>query len=379
MGKLGDNFFILFRFFKKYNTASFLKYLGVVFERVILISPSYFFYIRNQNHSKEHSKNIFINIKEIYYSRYLYLLVKFFDIAGYKVFLPKNFLFFYQLKADQFTALLLQEKLICFISDKEKKTLFTTKSVLQFNPNYFRDFYLGGTSKRTHHIPITQHPHLYAQNLWDIPIDFSIKRKNACFMVGTFDEQYHQIQTDGVFDVHSRIEILEYLKKSPYYLSIKTLEELYAFLQSTVDYKIIIINTADFKIPMEDLRPILAQFNFFLALPGAVMPHCHNIVEALSVGCIPIIQDTYAQLWRPNLQDYKHTFTFQTLDGLIRKVEDVFEFSATDIEELRESVLDYYNQFYLPEKVIDHLLETNAETIYLCAEHYSVELLKGYQ
>jgi hypothetical protein len=52
---------------------------------------------------------------------------------------------------------------------------------------------------------------------------------------------------------------------------------------------------------MDELRHWLAKFDFYFALPGVVMPFSHNIIEAISVGCIPFIQQSSSHLFLSQL------------------------------------------------------------------------------
>jgi hypothetical protein len=45
------------------------------------------------------------------------------------------------------------------------------------------------------------------------------------------------------------------------------------------------------------------------------MPLCHNVIEAMSVGTIPIIQKEYAALY-PNLTDNENAVIFNDLEHL---------------------------------------------------------------
>ena len=64
---------------------------------------------------------------------------------------------------------------------------------------------------------------------------------------------------------------------------------------------------------MPDLRPTLAKFRYYMAYPGVFMPFSHNVFEAMSVGCIPIIEDKYADLFQPKLEHLKNSFKFSTI------------------------------------------------------------------
>lgn len=64
---------------------------------------------------------------------------------------------------------------------------------------------------------------------------------------------------------------------------------------------------------MPDLRPILAKFRYSMAFNGVFMPFSHNVIEAMSVGCIPIIEYKYADLIQLKLEHLKNSFIFSAI------------------------------------------------------------------
>jgi hypothetical protein len=79
---------------------------------------------------------------------------------------------------------------------------------------------------------------------------------------------------------------------------------------------------------MEELRPTLSHFNFFLACPGFIMPYSHNVVEAMSVGAIPVIQDTYAHMFFPTLKHNINAIIFTDLGDLSQINRTAFQFRS---------------------------------------------------
>ena len=56
--------------------------------------------------------------------------------------------------------------------------------------------------------------------------------------------------------------------------------------------------------------------NFYFALLGVVLPFAHNVVEAMSAGVIPFLQEGYANLFQPALIDRLQAVTFKDINDL---------------------------------------------------------------
>ena len=90
----------------------------------------------------------------------------------------------------------------------------------------------------------------------------------------------------------------------------------------------------------------LATSDFFLCPPGFVMPMCHNTVEAMAVGAIPIIN--YPEWFDPHLEHLKNCIAFEDRQDLLDKLNDVLEMDETAIARLRQRVIDYHDHYLAP-------------------------------
>jgi hypothetical protein len=84
----------------------------------------------------------------------------------------------------------------------------------------------------------------------------------------------------------------------------------------------------------------LERCSFFIAPPGFRMPLCHNLIEAMSVGTVPIL--SYGNWLHPPLCDGIDSLRFETLDELQTVVEQALAMSEDDIRMLRSGVSAYY-------------------------------------
>lgn len=334
-----------------------------------------FYFYKIKSPSQNSGKIIYIDLlKPNLYSRYLYLLIKFFHIEGYTICLPNNLSSYRKIcNSDVYLQLILKENIVKFKTPSEKSGYFKVdKEIL--SPEYF-EFLIEKSELNTFHIPMSMHPLIYHKNIWDLKLK-NFRRKKSVFMIGNFDKQSYSSLEFSLFEVISRTEIWESLENNEIKYRIKSQKELQDFCDSEFDEKWIIIDRNDFSIKPEDLRKTLSQFYFFLACPGIVIPHSHNLIEALSVGCIPIIQDKYAQLLHPPLKHMKNALIFSNLNDLDQMNQLVNSLNIETLQFLQKNVDQYYEQHLTPSAVVKKILKKNYSRLYLQAEFDSVRHLK---
>ena len=94
-------------------------------------------------------------------------------------------------------------------------------------------------------------------------------------MAGNFDPRgYSKLD---VFNVMPRMVMYSYLEKRKLLYNIEDQERMRSFLDSEEDGKIILVDRLKFDVPIWHMRWLLSRFEFYFALPGTVMPLCHNI------------------------------------------------------------------------------------------------------
>lgn len=86
----------------------------------------------------------------------------------------------------------------------------------------------------------------------------------------------------------------------------------------------------------------LSRADFFLCPPGSHMLMCHNSIEAMSVGCIPII--CYENWFSPNLIDRVNCLVYRDTEGLYAAVEAAIAMPKEEVVILRAGVLSYYKR-----------------------------------
>jgi hypothetical protein len=188
------------------------------------------------------------------------------------------------------------------------------------------------------------------------------RRIKVLFSGKTTSDLYASERVKKFFNVHSRLEVVDFilthfrhcarsLKNEADKLILKQLLESDDYSND--------ITISEIKSDEEDWLKILSKTDFFICPPGATMPWCHNCVEAISVGAIPILE--YADLFQPALQHMKNCLTFKNSDELASAINTALAMGAEEIEELRKNVLDYYNN-YLSIESIQNRIHTFANS-----------------
>ncbi len=104
--------------------------------------------------------------------------------------------------------------------------------------------------------------------------------------------------------------------------------------------------------------PTLARADFFLCPPGMVMPMCHNVIEAMAVGTIPLI--SYPEWLHPNLEHLGNCIVFDGKDDLIDKMRMTLSMPDSQVEAMRSKVIDYYES-HLGAEVLVRKIEEHAD------------------
>ena len=74
--------------------------------------------------------------------------------------------------------------------------------------------------------------------------------------------------------------------------------------------------------------------------------------------------------------DAVQAVTFKDLNDLETRMGYLQALSPETTARMRENVLEYYNSYLTPRRVVQRIEEGDYQKIYLQEEHYSVELLK---
>jgi glycosyltransferase involved in cell wall biosynthesis len=97
-----------------------------------------------------------------------------------------------------------------------------------------------------------------------------------------------------------------------------------------------------FPISATEWLKFIAKCDFFICFSGTDLPMCHNAIEAMAVGAIPIIG--YADWFFPPLEHRKNAILYAGKEDLKAKVEEVLQMGSAEIEAMRRNVIEYYER-----------------------------------
>jgi len=106
--------------------------------------------------------------------------------------------------------------------------------------------------------------------------------------------------------------------------------------------RFVLAEPGNFRVDTDKWLPTVASADFFLCPPGFVMPMCHNTVEAMAVGTIPIIN--YPEWFRPGLTHQENCLAFGDADDLICQLHAALAMDRGKIAEMRRSAVQYYER-----------------------------------
>lgn len=128
-----------------------------------------------------------------------------------------------------------------------------------------------------------------------------------------------------------------------------------------------IATTQDLLIPSERWIQTISLADFYFACPGVEMPLCHNLIESLAAGSIPILQ--YPQYLTPALEDGVNCLVFHDEASLKAKLDQALSMSVAAVAQLKSAAHYYYKCYQQPGSFAQQIIDSGAEApaIYLNA------------
>lgn len=117
---------------------------------------------------------------------------------------------------------------------------------------------------------------------------------------------------------------------------------------------LVIMNTRNCRVPVDDWLWTVADGWFYLACPGYRYPMSHNIIEAMAVGSVPITQ--YPELFFPALEDGVNCLVFRGADDLPGVVQRAMDMSIDEVQTLSNAAARYYDEHLSPAATVQGLL-----------------------
>lgn len=335
--------------------------------RGAVIGLGYGMAARDPDHAGD--RRVTLDIRRFQYARYFYSFVKFLTMEGVAVdlrFRPETL---HALSRAQYGNMVLSERLVRLGRGRpDDRVVGESSGDVSFGAFDF----LPSRDPAVYDVPMAQHPLMYARGLWNQPVVSDEPRPAVLFIGNSQPGTYAKIESDGVFDVIGRVRLWELLRRSGLCCEPATGDDLSHAVSGTVT----LVDSSAHPIPMECFRQTVAGFGFFLCAPGVFMPLCHNLVEAMSVGAIPVIQRSYAALLEPVLEHRRNAIVFDGEEDLVAKLSEALAMDAVARGAMKRAVLAYHEDHLSPRAVVSRVLAPEVRSIRMLAGERSVALLR---
>lgn len=327
------------------------KYLKNLFPSIL-----YYYQITSKRQNiSDNGEYAFINLDNRIMNqsggRFAFLLCKYFEKAGYKIILKIDFLSILLLDPEK--KLLLQENYLFVrnIGIEKNSVVIKSKNKKQRQLSIYYGIKNLQINKYDYVLPFPVHPvqveHYNHQKLIGLRKE---KRTIKLLFSGTWKLKQYQ-QSLEKYNVISRYEalsfIIEKFNNNSNLKLISSKDEFDDVLNNNRNNEKIIISDA--KCTDEDWLRLLSLADFFISPPGYKYPWCHNSIEAMAVGTIPILQ--YNHLFTPQLMHMENCISYNNLSELEEAITKALSMKNDEIERIRKNVIDYYDQHLSTETV----------------------------
>jgi len=226
-------------------------------------------------------------------------------------------------------------------------------------------------------MPYLMHAQLYVQYHADSILDQvrqNPKKIRILFAGNSNSDGYNSPIFHELFHLNTRHEILSFLDTRGFIRAIQNQAELDSIIHAGCRDRLVLIDTERFRILQDHWLDLVSRSDFFLCPPGLIMPMCHNAIEAIAVGTIPLIN--YPNWFLPRLTDGANCVAFSTLDELASGLERIFRMDADSIAALRRGVIQYYLRYLQPESFVQRLMDSPAQELSLHVLEEDVAVLR---
>jgi len=212
--------------------------------------------------------------------------------------------------------------------------------VVYVNRDYFNRY--ADKSESVLHFPFPLHPVFYQRNFHSS--NAHLQGRMRILFAGNIDKRYYDDPVvTGRFGMVSRYQCVERIREqmSDVLFEPESIDELREMLGSCNDLRrMVLVDTSKCAIPVEQWLSVLDHADFFLALPGTKIPHCHNCIEALSRGSIPVLQ--YGKLFHVPLENGVNALTYHSAEECVKVLQHILAMDSREVKQLSEGALRYY-------------------------------------
>jgi hypothetical protein len=190
------------------------------------------------------------------------------------------------------------------------------------------------------------------------------------FAGNTEPGKYDKDVIRDLYGMLSRREMLKVATKSVSSHQIFRPADSEAWLNSNEAHEFVLCETQHCKITPQRWLEALAKADFFLACPGVGMPLCHNVIEAMASGCVPILQ--YNEYLSPPLQNGINCLAFHDALSLELILNSIFSMGQDQIQRLRAGVRAYHEENLAPGRFAHRLFSSPQKKRVMLLNEYRV-------
>jgi len=343
-----------------------LKYFYILIKNIILNSfifniykcLLYIIFISKKNN--KNSNNLLLNIELINPNRRYFQIISQFLYCGYSCYIDISFYNF--LKSDSYGIKALKldrvykknrnENYSIIISDNKKYLNSINNNLLKIYIEFNIFNHLDDVNENDFFWPISSHINYNFPKIEENILSKSLvnERKIGAIFAGNVNEKsYNNNITNILFNVYTRYELYNFIKRNIPENNLYIPKNLKTFLKDKengyLKNKIVIIDTSKIKIPANIYFYILLDSLFYIHTCGTLYPYCHNQIESMMAGCIPITQ--FNNFYKPSLIHENNCLSYKTLDELIIILNKISENKYNNIiSKMNSNIHNYYISHY---------------------------------
>ncbi|MDR2207314.1 MAG: hypothetical protein LBE36_14280 [Flavobacteriaceae bacterium] len=317
---------------------------------------------------RKSGKSVFFDIKTMGAHRRSYQIIQQFLYCGYTCYI--RFPYNYYREMEHYGKKIIHLKKVYFSNKKnkfsitvsgsedflnqqncDKKILFSIK-LFQILPDITdKDFFAPPLLHPNLFFPETEKK-IYSEAFANI----SQSRPVAAIFVGNVNNVLSNDRTDNTtynldatkkdFNIYTRVELFKYIYEELFenvYLPASYEELTQKIKTGELKNKIVLIDTKVCKIPQKYLLKTLLQTNFFIYMPGFWQPYCHNHIESMLAGCIPVTQ--FNRFYLNYFQHQHNALLFNEIHELKPLLQNIIAGKYEEnLAEMRKNILELYLQ-----------------------------------
>lgn len=219
--------------------------------------------------------------------------------------------------------------------------------------------------------PVFVHPQITTKVRLPFLYDIEAPRPARIFFGGNTEAgKYDKDVISEVYHMMSRRDVLAQAIAAVAAETVHRPTDAADWLDSNGFHSFVLCETQHCRIPQERWLEALAKADFFLACPGVGMPLCHNLIEAMAAGAIPILQ--YAAYLDPELKDGINCLAFHDENSLRELVGRAISMDPAEVIKLRHGVQSYYASHHAPGSFTTRLLHNTTDATVLLINSYRV-------